>query len=249
MADLYLRFYEELNDFLPSSKYKREYKITCNFKRSVKDLIESEGVPHAEVDLILVNGAAVDFDHIVEDGDKISIYPVFESFDISDVTKLEDRPLRRPTFILDVHLGKLAKYLRLFGFDTVYSNDYDDEEIALWAAVENRIILTRDIGLLKRSQVDKGYWLRHQKSQKQLEEVFNRFQLYNLCRPFSLCMICNGKITAVSKEEIADELLPETKDTFDEFFKCHHCQKIYWKGSHYEKMIEFVESIKSRTSF
>lgn len=239
-----LRFYEELNDFLPKTKRKQDYEIPNHFKRTVKDLIESEGVPHVEVDLILVNGSPVDFDYIVQDDDRISVYPVFESMDIGGVTKLNGRPLRNLRFILDVHLGKLAKYLRLFGFDTVYDNSYTDEKIASWSSIEDRVVLTRDKGLLKRSEIIKGYWLRHQQPKKQLQEIFLRFDLYNQSKPFTLCMICNGKLRQVGKRRVADHLPTVTRDAFNEFYQCSNCQKVYWKGSHYEKMSRFVESVR-----
>jgi len=245
MPHLYLRFYEELNDFIHPSKQKQTYQLPYHFKRSIKDLIESEGVPHVEVDLILVNGKPVDFNYIIQPEDQISVYPVFESFDISDVTKINGRPLRHPRFILDVHLGKLAKYLRLFGFNTIYHNAYSDDEIELQAVVENRIVLTRDIGLLKRSNINKGYWLRAQQTKKQLQEVFQRFQLGNQCKPFTLCMVCNGNIRSVDKQDVLHDLMPDTIQSFERFYQCQSCQKIYWKGSHYEKLEKLVESIKT----
>lgn len=244
MDELKIRFYEELNDFLPASKRKKSYNVPDYGKRSVKDLVESQGVPHTEVDLILVNGNSVGFDHLVSGGDRISVYPVFEKFDISEVTKLRDRPLRDLRFILDVHLGKLAKYLRMLGFDTHYNNRYADEEIALQAYIENRILLTRDIGLLKRRDVSRGYWLRNQQPKMQLEEILLHFDLFSDIRPLSRCMTCNGMIQPVSKEDVYDRLLRDTREHFDQFYQCKNCGKIYWKGSHFTKMMEFVKEMK-----
>lgn len=244
MDYLKIRFYEELNDFLPASKKKRAYKIPDYGKRSVKDLVESQGVPHTEIDLILVNGNSVDFNHLVSGGDRISVYPVFEKFDISMVSRLRDRPLRNLRFILDVHLGKLAKYLRMLGFDTHYNNQYMDEEIAMQAYIENRVLLTRDIGLLKRRDVLRGYWLRNQQPKKQLEEIMLHFDLFNDIHPLSRCMKCNGEIKSVPKEMIYDQLLEDTRTHFNHFYQCANCGKIYWKGSHFDKMMDFVKEIK-----
>ena len=118
------RFYEELNDFLPKEKRKKRFEHNFIDRASVKDVIESFGVPHTEVDLIIVNGESKNFSYIINDGDDISVYPVFESIDISNLQKLRPEPLREPKFILDVHLGTLARYLRMLGFDTNYRNDY-----------------------------------------------------------------------------------------------------------------------------
>ncbi len=241
---IYLRFYEELNDFLPRIIQKKEYAVKDLGKRTVKDLIEAQGVPHSEVDLILVNGESVNFNYIVKNNDHISVYPMFESLDISTVTKLREKPLRDPRFILDVHLGKLARYLRLLGFDTVYSNLYNDEEIAVQSYIEKRILLTRDKGILKRSEVIKGYWLRSEKPREQVHEILRRFDLFEHIQPFTYCLSCNSRIFPVPKEKIEHLLHPDTKTHFNEFFQCRGCRKVYWKGSHYDKMLAWVNALK-----
>jgi len=241
------RFYEELNDFLPESKRKVSFPYEFEGRPSVKDAIEAIGVPHTEVDLILVNGVSVDFSYNLVNGDAVSVYPVFESLDISNVTHLREKPLREPRFILDVHLGKLSKFLRMLGFDTLYENDYDDPDIVRIAADKKRIILTRDVGLLKNGAVTHGCWIRSTGTFEQLREVITRFDLLGVIDPFSRCMECNGLIEAVSKEEILDRLKPNTRRYFDEFYRCSSCGKIYWKGSHYERMKEFVEGLGKET--
>jgi uncharacterized protein with PIN domain len=238
-----LRFYEELNDFIPSGKRKKQFVVQLNGKTSVKDVIESQGIPHTEIDLILVNGESVTFDHQPSDGDNISVYPVFESLDISSVSKLRPQPLRDNRFILDVHLGKLARKLRMMGFDTLYRNDFEDDEIIRIALKENRIILTRDIGILKQKSVTHGYFVRSTQAQKQLTEVLHRFDLGRKSQPLSRCINCNGKIIRVDRDKIAHLLLPKTKAYFSEFFQCTGCGKIYWEGSHYERMQERVKSM------
>jgi len=204
-------------------------------------MIEALGVPHTEIDLILVNGESVDFLYSVKDTDYISIYPPFESLDISPLSKVRPHPLGQFCFILDTHLGKLSAYLRLLGFDTLYRNNYKDEELADLSR-EGRILLTRDVGLLKRSIVTHGYWLRETNLRKQLIELFNRFDLLSAIAPFQRCIKCNGLLKPIQKEAINDRLLPKTKNYYNEFHICPSCNQIYWKGSHYERMQQFIGS-------
>ncbi|MEK7405630.1 MAG: Mut7-C RNAse domain-containing protein, partial [Acidobacteriota bacterium] len=145
----HFRFYGELNDFLSPERRMTAFPHSFELPAPVKDMIEGLGVPHTEVDLILANGESVDFSYVVRDGDRISVYPVFESLDITPLLRLRERPLRQPRFVLDAHLGKLAAYLRMLGFDTLYRNDYQDPELVALAARDKRILLTRDVGLLK----------------------------------------------------------------------------------------------------
>ncbi len=154
------RFYEELNDFLPVESRRRTITVELDRGRSVKDAIESAGVPHPEVDLILVDGESVGFDRVLRGGERVAVYPVFERLDIGPLVHLRPAPLRDPRFVLDSHLGKLARHLRLAGFDALWDKDYADEEIVRISLAEKRIILTRDIGLLKRGAVERGYFVR-----------------------------------------------------------------------------------------
>lgn len=196
-----------------------------------------------EIDMIIVNGNPVDFTYKLRNEDQVSVYPVFESFDISTVSPLRKKPLRDPKFILDVHLGKLAKYLRLCGLDTLYFKQLTDPEIIKISVKERRIILTRDRNLLKNKIVTHGCWIRSPKPESQLKEVLHRFNLKNNLRPFIRCLECNGILTDVSREEILDQLLPKTKEYYTEFKKCPVCHHIYWEGSHYEKMKKFIEQM------
>ena len=183
MSQVTFRFYAELNDFLPPPRRMVSFTHTFAGSVSVKDMIESLGVPHTEVDLILANGRSVDFTYLVAGGDRLSVYPVFESLDITPVLRVRPQPLRQTRFVLDTHLGRLASYLRLLGFDTLYRNDYADEELAHISSREKRILLTRDRGLLKRSEVTHGYCLRSTVSAEQLREVVQRFDLAGSARP------------------------------------------------------------------
>jgi uncharacterized protein with PIN domain len=235
-----------LNDFLPEKKRKVTFTVNFNGNPAVKDVIESLGVPHTEVDLILINSRSVDFDYQLKTGDNVSVYPVFESLDISNVTHLRKKPLRLSKFILDVHLGKLANYLRMLGFDALYNNDYSDSRIVSIATAEKRIILTRDIGILKIKEVTHGYWVRSQNPRTQLKEVLHRFDLKSSVRPFYRCMTCNGLIKKVTKESIQDRLDEMTKKYYNDFYLCSSCGKIFWQGSHYDKMKRFIEEILKR---
>ncbi len=240
------RFYEELNDFLPIDKRKTLFSYDFEGNPSVKDAIEAVGVPHTEIDLILVNGKSVTFSYHIQDRDMISVYPVFESLDISNATHLREKPLRRPKFILDVHLGKLAKNLRIFGFDTLYENDYDNFEIISISKAEKRAILTRDVKILKNKTVTHGYWIRSSSPAEQLTEVILRFDLFSNIKPFYRCLTCNGLIRKTSKESVINRLQPKTRLYYEEFYRCSSCEKVYWKGSHYHKMMNFVEDIRKK---
>lgn len=237
------RFYEELNDFLTTRNKKRELIYAFYGAPKVKDAIESYGIPHTEVDMILANGKSVDFNYKLKDNDRIAVYPKFESFDISKVTQIENAPLREIKFVLDVHLGKLAKYLRLMGFDTYYHNKLRDREIVEISKNENRIILTRDKGVLKYNEVTHGYYLRADDPGEQIKEIIHRFDLKGKVALFTRCMECNGQIKKVSKQQIESELLEKTKKYYSEFYQCENCKRIYWKGSHYEKMMKFIKAI------
>ncbi|MFC1538313.1 Mut7-C RNAse domain-containing protein [Candidatus Latescibacterota bacterium] len=242
------RFYEELNDFLPSEKKKQPFPYNFEGKPSVKDTVEAIGVPHSEIDLILANGLSVTFSYYLRDGDMISVYPIFESMDISDVTHLRETPLRNPKFILDVHLGKLAKYLRMLGFDTLYENDYEDAEIVSISLKQHCAIITRDKSLLKRKSVTHGYWIRSQSPKQQLVEVIQRFDLRSQIKPFSRCTVCNGIVKSIPKDEVIDKLKPKTKLYFEVFFQCESCGRIYWKGSHFDKMNIFINRLIKQIS-
>jgi uncharacterized protein with PIN domain len=228
------RFYEELNDFLPLDKKKVAFLHSFEGTPSIKDIIEAIGVPHVEVNLIQVNGQPVDFTYRLKNNDVVSVYPV-----------LRKKKWKEIKFILDVHLGKLAKYLRMCGFDTAYQNDYDDKKIIEISLEENRIILTRDIGLLKVKSVSHGYFIRDQNPKAQLTEVLKHFDLYQAINPFNRCIKCNGKLERIEKEKIIQQLEPLTQKYFNEFFRCTHCQSIFWEGSHFDRMSSFINTIKN----
>ncbi len=243
MGTVFFRFYEELNDFLPSAKKKITFEYSFSGNQSVKDAIEALGVPHVEIDMILVNGDPVDFRYRLWNKDVISVYPVFETLDITNVSQLRRKPLRNPEFILDVHLGRLAKYMRLCGLDTLYFKHLADPEIINISLKEHRIIITRDRNLLKNKVVTHGYWIRSPKPEIQFMEVLNRFNLRDNLNPFTRCLECNNILSDIPKDKILDRLLPATKEEFNKFRICTSCDRIYWEGSHYEKMKIQIDKI------
>ncbi|MGB5540613.1 MAG: Mut7-C RNAse domain-containing protein [Gammaproteobacteria bacterium] len=243
MAEVTLRFYAELNDFLAPALRRSDIVHACNRRTSIKDMIESFGVPHTEVDLILVNGESVDFSYIVNAGDRISVYPVFEGMDISPVIRLRPAPLRTPRFIADVNLGRLARYLRLLGFDCRYGNDLTDTEVARISVEESRIVLTRDRALLQQRIITHGYFVRADQPRAQAREVLARLDLYGLVRPFTRCTRCNGVLEIVDKQAVVAELQPKTRKYYEEFRRCTECGQIYWKGSHFERAGRLVAAI------
>ena len=241
------RFYEELNDFLPPERRKRDFELEVDRARSVKDAIESAGVPHTEVDLIVVDGRSVDFAHLLRGGERVAVYPMFESLDISPVVRLRPMPLRDPRFVADGHLGKLARHLRMAGFDTQYGNDWDDDEIVRRSAADRRTILTRDKGMLRRSDVHRGYFVRATESEAQLNEVVRALQLEGLVAPFTRCRECNALLEPVDKSAVLDRLPPLVRDSYDRFQRCPGCARVYWEGTHYERMRRLLPNRPSVT--
>ncbi len=245
MALATFRFYAELNDFLPAIwRQKRFHYPAYDGTQSVKHLIESIGVPHTEAELILVNGEPTDFSYLVKSGDQISVYPAFTSTDIRPPISLRP-PLPNPVhFLLDNHLGKLARYLRLLGFDARYfNNDYEDAQLAQLAQDEGHVLLTRDRGLLKRSQVIHGYCLRSRDPQEQVLAVLHRYKLFDQMNPWRRCLRCNGRLHPVDKELVLDRLQPKTKLYYDQFQICETCRQIYWRGSHFKQLEAFLDEI------
>jgi len=246
MAQVQIRFYEELNDFLAPELRKRAFDHDFERRTSVKDMIESFGVPHTEVEIILVNGQSVGFSHIVQDGDRISVYPVFESLDVTPLIRLRPEPLRIPKFVLDTNLGRLARYLRLLGFDCLYENDFEDAVVAKISSEQQRTLLTRDRALLQRRIITHGYFVRAVRPRLQVPEVLSRFDLYRLVAPFSRCIRCNGTLQDVDKATVEDRLEPKTRKYFDTFRICTGCGQIYWQGSHYERSMRLVDDWRAR---
>jgi uncharacterized protein with PIN domain len=243
MSRVFIRFYADLNELLPRDRRARAFAFEFTLPPSIKDLIESFGVPHTEVDLLLANGEPVDFAYVIGDGDRISVYPPFKAIDVASVTRVRPPALDGVRFVLDIHLGKLAALLRLLGFDTLYRNDYGDDELARISARESRILLTRDRGLLMRNAVVYGYSVRRTEPRRQLVEVIARFDLAGRVAPFRRCLRCNGLLEVVDKAAILDRLPTGVRELHDAFHICRDCRRVYWPGTHYRRLRAFVDEI------
>jgi uncharacterized protein with PIN domain len=233
MSTAYFLFHGRLNDFLPAEQ--REGQVTIRFRerQSVKHLAESLGVPHPEIGPIQVNGREEALGRITEEGDRVEIHP------IENGCPIEAR------FILDCHLGRLTAHLRMLGFDCLYQNDFDDSRMTEIAVQEKRILLTRDRRLLMRKVIQHGYCPRSLNPQEQLTEIIQRFELKRKILPFHRCLRCNQILEPVAKEVVLDRLETLTKLYFNEFHICPACAQIYWKGSHYDQMLNMIEQIRS----
>jgi uncharacterized protein with PIN domain len=230
------RFYEELNDFLPRDRRGRSFATACARAATTKHMIEALGVPHTEVELVLVNGESVGFERLLEEGDRVSVYPKFERFDISPLLRVRERPLRRLRFVADAHLGGLARLLRMAGFDTLYDNNFDDAEIEDIAGQQDRVVLTRDRELLKRRTITHGCYVHALKAAHQLREMVDRLDLATCMEPFTLCLHCNAPLRDVPKALVADQLPPSVRELHEQFVTCDMCHRVFWKGSHYKRM-------------
>lgn len=237
-----------MNDFLAREFRARDIVYEFFVPGAVKDVIESFGVPHTEVELILVNGESVGFDHLLAGGDRVSVYPVFEALDVRPVIRLRPEPLRETRFLLDGHLGRLARYLRMLGFDTAYSREADDAGLARASAAERRILLTRDRGLLMRREVTHGYSVRSTDPEAQLREVVERFDLAASLRPFTRCLRCNGELRKAAKAEVAHRLPPRTRECYQEFLFCPACGGVYWSGPHHRRMSAMIDGIRGQAA-
>ena len=243
MGEATFCFHDELIDFLPKKLRGRSVQYQLNGPVSVKHCIEALGVPHPEVALILANGSSVLFSYPVQEGDHLDVYSHNHGIEVNPSITLHSPLLIPPLFVLDNHLGQLATYMRLLGFDTSYRNDFQDEELAALSGRGGRVLLTRDRRLLMRRAVEHGYWLRSKDPRQQLTEVLDRFQLRAQIRPWHRCLRCNGRLLPVDKEAVLDRLEPKTKLYYHEFHMCQDCHQIYWKGSHYSHMQTFLETL------
>ncbi|MGD2058911.1 MAG: Mut7-C RNAse domain-containing protein [Anaerolineales bacterium] len=241
------RFYAELNDFLPQAQRHVRFQHPFLGNPGIKDVIEALGPPHTEIDLIFVNGVSVGFEHALQGGDRVSVYPRFRELDISVLYNLRPPALDPIRFVLDMHLGRLAAYLRMLGFDCLYWTDAADDRLAQVSHDQRRVLLTRDRGLLKRSIVTYGYWVRHTQPRAQLREVVDHYQLRDAVHPFSRCMRCNGILEPVEKRAVAARLPAGVRNNYDRFRICLECGRIYWRGSHYERMQGLIGNVLDRS--
>jgi uncharacterized protein with PIN domain len=224
----------ELNDFLPRDRKNTSFSLEFAPHQSLKHLIESTGVPHTEFGQVMVNGQRVDSGNRLHEGDQVTVYPAASPLD------------GEPWFILDNHLGQLATYLRMLGFDCLYRNDYQDDELALVSVEENRVLLTRDRRLLMRKAIRRGYCIHQTDPRLQAAEVLRRFNLIDQVKPFQRCLRCNSPLQPVAKEDIIERLEPLTKKYYEEFRICPSCKQVYWKGSHFEHMQQLIVELEAQ---
>ena len=235
-------FHDELNDFLLPGQRRREFAVPCARNATTKHMIEALGVPHTEVEAILVNGQAAGFDRLLRDGDRVAVFPRIASSGGGPPPRLREWPLPVIRFVADSHLGGLARLLRMAGFDTLYRNDYQDREIAGIAGREGRIALTRDRDLLKQRGISHGCYVHSLKPARQFGEIVARLDLARSFRPFTLCLECNAPVRKIAKETVFNELPESVKVNHENFTICDHCRRIFWEGSHWRRMRQLLET-------
>jgi uncharacterized protein with PIN domain len=241
-----VRCYAELNDYLRGGCGQRDRGLPLSSAPNIAALIAELGIPLNEVEVILVNGKTSELDRRLHDGDRVSLYPVFESFDVTPVLRLRMQPLRQVRFVADAHLGRLARYLRFLGFDTLFENDPGDAELARISSQDRRILLSRDRRLLERRIVSHGLWIPSVRPREQLVYVVDRLDLRRLFRPFTRCSLCNRTLALVEKDISNLPLPPRTRDRFQTFWRCDGCGRIYWQGSHYDRLRAFIDQLGRR---
>ena len=247
--DARLVFHDGLKDFLaasnevgPHSAVEILYPVTR--RASVKDVIEALGPPHTEVGRILIDSRNVDFNHLLAPGQEVHIHPVPHPFDVLSPTPLRPEPLHRIAFVVDANVGKLARLLRLLGFDATACRTWSDNELANTAVQEGRIVLSKDRALLKRNKIVFARHIRAIHPEDQLLETLSFFNLTPPYKPFSRCLLCNNPLIPVPKATILHRLEPLTKKYFHEFHTCPNCDRIYWPGSHHDRLIERLERLQ-----
>lgn len=236
MVSATFRFYEELNDFLPPERRGKPFQAACARASTTKHMIEALGVPHTEVELILVNGESAGFERRLADGDRVSVYPRFEALDVTPLLRVRSQPLRITRFVADAHLGALARWLRMAGFDTLHRNDYRDREIADIAIRDGRILLTRDRELLKLRGLTHACYVHAVHPAQQFREILGRLDLARSLRPFTVCLVCNAPLRAVEKAQVIERLPASVRASHERFTTCDACGRIYWAGSHWRRM-------------
>ncbi|MDX2694629.1 hypothetical protein Sipo8835_33830 [Streptomyces ipomoeae] len=225
----------ELALFVPPGRRGSATALVIDGVSTLGHVIESLGVPLTEVGALVVDGREVPVSHIPADGESVTVRTV-------------ERPQRVPgaplRFLLDVHLGTLARRLRLLGVDAAYeSTDIGDPALAARSAAERRVMLSRDRGLLRRRELWAGAFVYSTRPEEQLRDVLDRFAPE--LRPWSRCTACNGMLKAATKEEVADRLEDGTHRSYDVFAQCEECGRAYWKGAHHEQLEAIVRDAMS----
>jgi uncharacterized protein with PIN domain len=244
MVTATFRFYEELNDFLPRERRGREFSCACARAATAKHMIEALGVPHTEVELVLINGESAGFGVLLSDGDRVAVFPKFEALDVTPLLRIREHALRVTRFVADAHLGGLAHLLRMTGFDTLYDNHFRDEEIERIAMEQGRIVLTRDRELLKRRGITHGCYVHALRSAEQLREIFDRLDLAGSAQPFTRCLNCNTPLHGIDKALVAATVPPAVRERYQRFSACDGCRRVFWEGSHWQRMRVMVDALR-----
>lgn len=243
LATVELRVYGDLLHFVDGDR-TGHVRVPIGAPRSVKDVVESAGVPHPEIGLLLVDGTSVDFGHLIRGGERVAAYPPFRSIDATRASRVAP-PDPPPRFVCDVHLGRLTRRLRLLGFDTWYRTDADDDHLVSVALSDQRILVTRDRELLMRRVITHGYCPRSDHADVQAAEVLDRFDLLDAIKPLSRCARCNGLLRPVAKDTVIEQLPPRTRIEHDRFVQCDGCGQVYWPGSHTVRIADFIANLRA----
>lgn len=242
-APVSIRCYAELNDYLPPGWRQVSFPWPVTHRPRLEDVVAELRVPPERIDVALVNGGSASLDHRLAPGDRVALYPVFEALDVTPLCRLPGRPLRRTRFVADVHLARLARLLRMLGFDTLWWRQARDDDLVGSAEAEERVLLTRDRALASREDVTRALWVWPATPGAQVAAVLDRLDLYAQVRPFTRCMICNGQVTPVPKETVAGRVPAGALREHGEFFDCAACGRVYWKGSHYRNMRAWIDRL------
>ena len=242
MVTATFRFHDELNGFLSPMRREIEFSVSCARNATTKHMIEALGVPHTEVELITVHGAVAGFDRLLQDGDRVAVYPGLGATDAAPRGYLREWPLEATRFIADVHLGGLARLMRMAGFDTLCHHDLRDRDIANIAISEARIVLTRDRDLLMLRDIIHGCYVHALRPEQQFVEIMGRLKLSDRVHPFSLCLECNTPLQATDKSQVLERLPPSVQACHDHFTSCPHCGRVFWQGSHWRRMRRLLDA-------
>jgi len=234
MATAFFSFHGELAEFLPRARRGGAFPHSCARAATIKNAIESLGVPHTETGRLTVNGQSATLSRIVREADAIEVFPQDAADIVLDGT---------PSFIADAHLGGLARLLRMLGFDTLFENAYADRHILALLARERRILLTRDRELLKCRDVLRGCFVHARKPEAQLNEVMARYALARHARPFTLCLHCNVRLEAAAPDEVSPQVPEPIAARYSRFARCPGCSRVYWEGSHWARMRELLAPV------
>jgi len=229
-----LNFAEELRFFLAPRHRAGRVTVTCDGTSSLGHVIEALGVPLTEVGELIVNKTRAGPSYQPRDGDSVLV---------KTVRRPQHLPVTR--FVLDVHLGALARRMRLVGLDVSYSNDLDDDALIELANSGRRVLLTKDRGLLRRRKLWRGGYVRGQRADEQLEDVLGRFA--PALAPWTRCLSCNGSLVSVPKQDVERLLLPGTRRTYQEFSRCTDCGRVYWRGAH-RRRLEAIVAAATRSA-